>query len=68
MLNSARFKGDPILQRIRDADTTADLRFGAQGDSVRAAQFALIELGYSIPTERGQLDNEGTLPFADRNE
>jgi putative peptidoglycan binding protein len=48
-LASARFRGDPILERIRSGDTSAYLRFGAQGDAVRAVQFALIDLGSSIP-------------------
>ena len=50
VLESARFRGDPILERIRNADTTAYLRFGAQGEHVRAVQFALIDLGFSIPS------------------
>ena len=48
-LSSARFRGDPILERIHDGDQSAYLRFGASGDAVRAVQFALIDLGYSIP-------------------
>lgn len=48
-LESARFRGDPILERIAGNDTTAFLRFGAQGDHVRKIQFALIDLGFDIP-------------------
>lgn len=48
-LLSARFRGDPVLERIRNGDTSAYLRFGANGDHVRAIQFALIDLGYDIP-------------------
>jgi hypothetical protein len=49
LLRSARFRGEPTLERIRAQDTSAYLRFGAQGEHVRAVQFALIDLGYSIP-------------------
>lgn len=48
-LESARFRGDPVLERIAANDTTAFLRFGAHGDHVRKVQFALIDLGFEIP-------------------
>jgi peptidoglycan hydrolase-like protein with peptidoglycan-binding domain len=48
-LQSARFRGDPLLQRIADADQSAYLSFGARGEPVRKVQYALIDLGYSIP-------------------
>ncbi|MFD8949794.1 peptidoglycan-binding protein [Streptomyces xanthophaeus] len=52
-LESARFRGDPILERIRAADTTAYLKSGQSGEHIRAVQFALIDLGnpnYAIPS------------------
>jgi peptidoglycan hydrolase-like protein with peptidoglycan-binding domain len=48
-LESARFRGDPVLERIATNDTTAFLRFGAKGDHVQKVQFALIDLGFDIP-------------------
>src|SRR5262245_24932521 len=48
-LQSARFRGDPVLERIRAGDSSAFLRFGAQGTHVREIQNALIDLGYEIP-------------------
>ncbi|WP_329343834.1 peptidoglycan-binding protein [Streptomyces sp. NBC_00663] len=48
-LSSARFRGDPVLERIRAADTTAYLSYGHQGEHVSTVQFALIDLGYEIP-------------------
>lgn len=48
-LESARFRGDPVLERIARNDTSAFLRFGAKGDHVRKVQFALIDLGFGIP-------------------
>jgi Putative peptidoglycan binding domain len=48
-LQSARFRGDPVLERIVTGDTTAFLRFGTQGEAVRQVQFALIDLGFDIP-------------------
>ncbi|MEU3479599.1 peptidoglycan-binding protein [Streptomyces sp. NPDC033754] len=50
-LESARFRGDPILERIRAADTTAYLKYGQSGEHIRAVQYALIDLGpYAIPS------------------
>ncbi|AZP22688.1 peptidoglycan-binding protein [Streptomyces aquilus] len=52
-LVSARFRGDPILERIRAADTTAYLKSGQSGEHIKAVQFALIDLGnpdYAIPS------------------
>ncbi len=48
-LVSARFRGTPILERIHDGDSTVFLRVGDQGEHVRAVQFALIDLGFTIP-------------------
>lgn len=48
-LTSARFRGDPRLEQILLGDPSTFLRFGAQGDHVRAVQHALIDLGYDIP-------------------
>lgn len=48
-LESARFRGDPVLERIASNDTSAFLRLGAQGDHVTKVQFALIDLGFDIP-------------------
>lgn len=48
-LQSARFRGDPVLERIATGDKTAYLRFGAQGEHVRAVQFGLIDQGFEIP-------------------
>ena len=48
-LRSARFTGNPVLEAIAQGDQASYLRFGAQGDAVRAVQEALIDLGHSIP-------------------
>jgi hypothetical protein len=48
LLSSARFRDEPVLERIRAADTTAYLSYGHQGGHVTAVQFALIDLGYGI--------------------
>ncbi|MFJ2006721.1 hypothetical protein [Streptomyces chartreusis] len=52
-LESARFRGDPILERIRAADTSAYLKFGQSGEHIRAVQHGLMDLGnpaYAIPS------------------
>ncbi|MFE9566635.1 peptidoglycan-binding protein [Streptomyces sp. NPDC006487] len=52
-LESARFRGDPVLERIRAADTTAYLKYGQSGEHIKAVQFALIDLGnpsYALPS------------------
>ncbi|MFG3002072.1 peptidoglycan-binding protein [Streptomyces sp. NPDC048340] len=52
-LESARFRGDPVLEKIRAADTTAYLKYGQSGGHIKAVQFALIDLGnpaYAIPS------------------
>ncbi|WP_328966533.1 peptidoglycan-binding domain-containing protein [Streptomyces sp. NBC_00239] len=49
LLSSARFRDDPVLERIAARDTSAYLRQGHQGEHVTTIQFALIDLGYEIP-------------------
>jgi peptidoglycan hydrolase-like protein with peptidoglycan-binding domain len=49
-LQSARFRGVPRFDQIHAGVTTAYLRFNDQGDEVREVQYALIDLGYSIPS------------------
>lgn len=49
LLESARFRGDPILERVRAGDQSTYLRFGSRGEHVKAVQFGLIDLGYAIP-------------------
>ncbi|ALO05965.1 Peptidoglycan-binding domain 1 protein [Streptomyces venezuelae] len=49
-LESARFRGDPVLERIRAADTSAYLKYGQSGAPVKAVQCGLIDLGYAIPS------------------
>src|SRR4051794_27836321 len=48
-LESARFRGDPVLERIATGDTSAFLRFGATGPAVQKLQQALIDSGFEIP-------------------
>ncbi|MEU8678664.1 peptidoglycan-binding domain-containing protein [Streptomyces sp. NPDC048560] len=49
LLSSARFRGEPILERIRAADTTAYVSHGHQGEHVSTVQYALMDLSYEIP-------------------
>lgn len=49
-LKSARFRGDPVLEKIRAGVTSAYLKYGQSGGHVQAVQYALIDLGYTIPS------------------
>ncbi|MEU1232299.1 peptidoglycan-binding protein [Streptomyces sp. NPDC005828] len=51
-LESARFRGDPVLEQIRAGVTSSYLKFGQSGAHVVAVQNALIDLGprYAIPS------------------
>ncbi|MEU3690362.1 peptidoglycan-binding domain-containing protein [Streptomyces narbonensis] len=49
-LESARFRGDPVLERIRAADTSAYLKYGQSGSHVMAVQYGLIDLDHVIPS------------------
>lgn len=48
-LASARFRGNPRLERIAAGSTADYLRIGNSGDEVKAVQLALIDRGYGIP-------------------
>jgi peptidoglycan hydrolase-like protein with peptidoglycan-binding domain len=51
-LESARFRGDPVLERIANGDTSAFLRFSSTGPAVEKLQQALIDLDdprFAIP-------------------
>lgn len=49
-LESARFRDDPVLERIAAGDTSAFLRFGTTGPAVEKVQQALIDAGFDIPS------------------
>ncbi|MEU1866624.1 hypothetical protein [Streptomyces gardneri] len=80
-LESARFRGDPVLERIRAADSSVYLKDGQSGAPVKAVQYGLIDLDYAkqdeglTPTDPvvgvgtiTRLDGKWAIPNADRDE
>ncbi|MFE7439317.1 peptidoglycan-binding protein [Streptomyces chartreusis] len=50
LLKSARFRGDPLLEKVRAGITSSYLKFGQSGSHIEAVQYGLVDLGYSIPS------------------
>ncbi|MFE0256164.1 peptidoglycan-binding protein [Streptomyces sp. NPDC059010] len=52
LLESARFRGDPVLEQVRAGVTSKYLKHGQSGPHIAAVQNALLDLGpkYAIPS------------------